>query len=130
MKISPENATDKYIATAPKEMQDALRELRVLIQKVAPTATERTDYFQMPGYSYDQYDYYNGMFVWFSYKKPYVRLHILPSVIKNHHVELKEYKQTKSIVCFKVDKKIPSSLIRVLVKESRNAMKALSKVKK
>lgn len=130
MKKQPENNVDVYIANAPEEMQAPLNELRSLIRKVAPTATERTDYFQMPGYSYDQFDYYNGMFVWFSFKKPYARLHILPSVIEDNKKELREYQLTKSIVGFKAGTKIPKLLVKKLVKESRDAMKMLSKVAK
>lgn len=130
MKNIPENNVDAYIASAPVEVQGMLGELRSLIQKVAPTATERTDYFQMPGYSFDQYDYYNGMFVWFSFKKPYVRLHILPSVIEKYKKEVAEYQLTKSIIGFKIGGKIPKVLIKKLVKESAYAMKSLSNTKK
>ena len=130
MKKHPENNVDAYIKSAPEEMRPALKELRTIIQQVAPTATERTDYFQMPGYSLDQYEYYSGMFVWFSFKKPYVRLHILPSVIEKHKKEVKEYQLTKSIVGFKTGQKIPKLLVRKLVKESRDAMIALSGVRK
>ena len=130
MKNIPENNVDAYIASAPVEVQGMLGELRSLIQKVAPTATERTDYFQMPGYSFDQYDYYNGMFVWFSFKKPYVRLHILPSVIEKYKKEVVEYQLTKSIIGFKIGGKIPKVLIKKLVKESIHAMKSLSNTKK
>ncbi len=126
----PENNVDKYIADAPEAMQAALTELRAIIRAVAPSATERTDYFDMPGYSYDDCDYYNGMFVWFSFKKPYVRLHILPSVIEKYKKEVGEYQLTKSIVGFNFDKKLPKTLIKKLVKESANALKALSKAKR
>ncbi len=128
MKNHPENNVDEYIASAPEEAWIALKELRALIQKIAPTATERTDYFQIPGYSYDQYDYYNGMFVWFSFKKPYVRLHILPSVIEKHKKELVDYQLTKSIIGFKIGEKIPKLLVKRLVKESGKALKVLSKI--
>lgn len=130
MKKLPENNVTAYIKSAHEETHSQLKELRTIIQKIAPTATERTDYFQMPGYSYDQYDYYNGMFVWFSFKKPYVRLHILPSVIEKYKKETQEYRLTKSIIGFKVGQKLPKLLIKKLVKESANAMKALSKSKK
>ncbi len=130
MKKHPENNVNKYIASAPEETRTALKELKGIIQKVAPTATERTDYFQIPGYSDDRYDYYNGMFVWFSFKKPYVRLHVLPSVIENHKKELKEYQLTKSIIGFKINTKIPKSLVKKLVKESRDAIRSLSKITK
>jgi uncharacterized protein YdhG (YjbR/CyaY superfamily) len=130
MKNHPENNTDEYIASAPEDMRSALMELRSIIQKAIPEATERTDYFQMPGYSSDHSTYYNGMFVWFSFKKPYVRLHILPAVIENHKNELKEYQLTKSIIGFRINEKIPKSLVKKLIKESRNAMKVLSKIGK
>lgn len=127
---NPENNVDKYIKAAPEEMRVALNELRSIIQKVAPTATERTDYFQIPGYSHDQYNYYNGMFVWFSFKKPYVRLHILPSVIEKYKKDIKGHQLTKSIIGFKTGEKIPKLLVKKLIKESRDAMKALSKTAK
>jgi len=60
------NDTDSYITHSPKEAQDMLRKIRAAIREVAPAATERTDYFQMPGYSYEGYDY-DGMFAWFSF---------------------------------------------------------------
>lgn len=127
MKNHPENNVDKYIASAPEEIQVMLKDLRSIIQNVAPKATERTDYFQMPGYSYDQYKYYNGMFVWFSFKNNLVRLHILPQVIEKYKRELKDYKLTKSIISFKIDQKLPRLLIKKLVKESGDVIKELSK---
>ncbi len=130
MKHHPENNVGKYIASAPENMQTALKEMRAVIRKVVPTATERTDYFQMPGYSYDQCSYYNGMFVWFSFKKPYVRLHILPSVIEKNKKEVKDYQLTKSIIGFNVSDKIPKMLVRKLVRESARALITLSKTKK
>jgi len=128
MQNHPENNVDKYIASAPEEVRAVLKELRTIIQEVAPKATERTDYFQIPGYSYDQYNYYNGMFVWFSFKNNYLRLHILPSVIEKYKRELRDYKQTKSIISFRIDQKIPKLLVRKLVKESRKVVRGLSKI--
>ncbi len=116
------NEVDAYIASAPEEAQSKLREVRAAILEVAPDATERTDYFQMPGYSYEGYDY-NGLFAWFSFKKPYVRLHIRPPVIQDHKNELVGYSTTKAIVSFPVDKKIPKELVMKLVKESIKVMK-------
>ena len=40
---------DEYIARCPKEAQGGLAKIRAAIRAVAPGATERTDYFQMPG---------------------------------------------------------------------------------
>lgn len=122
MKKEKRKSVDMYIAKCPEEIQDRLRDMRAIIKKVAPTATERMDYFDMPGYSYDGYDY-NGMFVWFSYKKPYIRLHVRPPVLQNHAKDVIEYKVTKSIISFPENKKVPVGLVKKLVKASIAVMK-------
>jgi hypothetical protein len=53
---------DEYIARCPKQAQGDLAKVRAAIRAAAPGATERTDYFQMPGYSHPGFDYYDGMF--------------------------------------------------------------------
>ena len=122
MKNSPKNNVDEYIALCPDEIQGKLKKIRAAIREVAPDATERTDYFQIPGYSYEGYDY-DGMFAWFSYKKPNVRLHVRPPVIQGHKKELVGYSTTKSIVSFPVHKEIPIPLVKKLVKASIKVMK-------
>jgi uncharacterized protein YdhG (YjbR/CyaY superfamily) len=126
MKMFKAKDVDTYIANSAKEAQDKLRKIRAAIREVAPDATERTDYFQMPGYSYEGYDY-NGMFAWFSFKKPYVRLHVRPPVIEEHKKELVGYSTTKAIVSFPLDKDIPMALVKKLVKASLKVMKKNSK---
>jgi uncharacterized protein YdhG (YjbR/CyaY superfamily) len=111
-----------YIANCPKEAQDNLAKIRAAIQAAAPGATERTDYFQMPGYSYPGFDY-DGMFVWFSFKKPHIRLHVRPPVIQEHTKELAGFLTTKAIVSFPMDTRIPVALVKKLVKASLKAMR-------
>jgi uncharacterized protein YdhG (YjbR/CyaY superfamily) len=122
MQMLTSKDVDAYIASAPEEAQSKLRDIRAAIWEVAPDATERTDYFQIPGYSYKGYDY-NGMFVWFSFKKSYVCLHVRPPVIQEHKKELAGYTTTKAIVSFPVNKKIPTALLKKLVKASLRVMK-------
>jgi len=113
---------DAYIAKCPKEAQAGLVEIRAAIRAAAPGATERTDYFQMPGYSYPGFDY-DGMFAWFSFKKPHIRLHVRPPVIQQHAKELAGYPTTKAIVSFPMDKSMPTTLVTILVKGSIKVMK-------
>ena len=113
---------DEYIAGCPEEARDNLAKMRGAIKAVAPGATERTDYFEMPGYSYPGYDY-DGMFVWFSFKKPFVRLHVRPPVIEDHREELAGYRTTKAIVSFPMSEPVPVTLVKKLVKASLKAMK-------
>lgn len=112
---------DEYIASCPAEVQANLKHVRSVIREVAPDAVETVSYFQFPGYSYEGYDY-NGMFVWFSYKKPYIRLHLRPPVIQDHKEELKGCPTTKGIVSFPEQTEIPAALIKELVTASLQVM--------
>jgi uncharacterized protein YdhG (YjbR/CyaY superfamily) len=114
---------DDYIAKCPKEAQRDLAKIRAAIRAAVPRAIERTDYFQMPGYSYPGLTYYDGMFAWFSFKKPHVRLHVPPPVIQDHKKELAGYATTKAIVSFPIGKPAPASLVKKLVKAGLKAMK-------
>jgi uncharacterized protein YdhG (YjbR/CyaY superfamily) len=116
------SGVDEYITRCPKEAQSDLAKIRAAIRAAAPGATERTDYFQWPGYSYPGFDY-DGMFVWFSFKKPHIRLHVRPPVIQEHRKELAGYATTKAIVNFKIGKPVPITLVKKLVKASVKAMK-------
>jgi uncharacterized protein YdhG (YjbR/CyaY superfamily) len=113
---------DQYIARCPKEAQGDLAKIRAAIRAAAPGATERTDYFHWPGYSYPGFDY-DGMFVWFSFKNPHMRLHVRPPVIQEHRKELAGYTTTKAIVSFPMGKPVPMILVKKLVKASVKAMK-------
>jgi uncharacterized protein YdhG (YjbR/CyaY superfamily) len=113
---------DEYIAKCPKGAQNRLREIRNAIRGAAPGSTETTSYFQMPGYSYEGYDY-NGMFAWFSFKAPYVRLHVRPPVLEDYKKHLGDYATTRAIISFPLDKAVPKALLKKLVKASIAVMK-------
>ncbi len=117
---------DEYIARCPQEAQGDLARLRAAIRTAVPGATERTDYFRMPGYSAPGVEYYDGMFAWFSFKKPYIRLHVPPSVIRKYRKELAGYATTKAIVSFPTGKPVSVTLVKKLVKASVKAMKSKS----
>ena len=106
-----DKSVDEYNAACPGDVQTELKKIRKAIREVVPDATERTDYFQIPGYSYEGYDY-DGMFVWFSFRKFYVRLHVRPPVIQEHGKELADHTKTKGIVSFPADKEIPVELVK------------------
>jgi uncharacterized protein YdhG (YjbR/CyaY superfamily) len=120
-KIVP-GGVDEYIAACPEEVQEKLKAVRAAIREVAPDAIETVSYFQFPGYSYEGYDY-NGMFVWFSYKKPYIRLHLRPPVIQDHKQKLKGYGMSKGILSFPEEAEISPALVKKLVTASLNVMK-------
>lgn len=124
------NKTDAYIAKCPKAAHAPLQKIRAAIRSAAPGATERTDYFQWPGYSYEDPALdYDGMFAWFTFKHPHIRLHVRPAAIKAHKKELGAYTTTIAVVCFPMDKPIPIALAKKLVKASVTEMKSQAKSK-
>ncbi len=116
------SGVDGYTASCPEVAQAGLAKIRAAIQAAAPRATERTDYFQMPGYSYPGFDY-DGMFAWFSFRKAHIRLHVRPPVLQDHGKEVRGYPVTKAIVSFPISKPIPVALVKKLVKASVKVMK-------
>jgi uncharacterized protein YdhG (YjbR/CyaY superfamily) len=112
----------EYIAQCPKDVRGKLERLRAAIQEASPGSSETTSYFDMPGYFHEGFDY-NGMFAWFSYKKPHVRLHLRPPVIENHEKDLKRYPRTKAIVSIPAADEIPVTLVKKLVKASIREMR-------
>jgi uncharacterized protein YdhG (YjbR/CyaY superfamily) len=112
----------EYIASCPVEAQSQLNGIRAAIREVAPDSIETVSYFQIPGYSYPGYDY-NGMFAWFSYKQPNIRLHVRPPVLQDHEGDLTAYATTKSIVSFPLSKETPLDLVKALVLASIEEMK-------
>jgi uncharacterized protein YdhG (YjbR/CyaY superfamily) len=114
---------DEYIAKCPKEAQGDLAKVRAAIRTAVPDATERTDYFRMPGYSDPGIKFYDGMFTWFSFKKPHIRLHVPPVVIAEHRKELAGFATTKAVISFPKDKPVPITLVKKLVRASLKAMK-------
>ncbi|MGA2875119.1 MAG: DUF1801 domain-containing protein [Nitrososphaerales archaeon] len=120
------STVDEYIAKCPKDVQAKLKEIRSAMREAAPGATETTSYFEMPGYSYPGYDY-NGMFAWFGLQKSHIGLYLRPPTIQNHSKELVSYATTKAVVRLPLDKKIPVTLVKRLVKASVIIMKDKSK---
>jgi len=100
---------DAYISAAPREAQEKLRAVRAAIVEVAPMASESISY-RMPYYSY------KGRLAWFGLQKTHIGLYLRPPVIEEHRKELAGYGTTKSAVHLPLDRKIPVSLVKKLVK--------------
>ena len=108
MKERPKNV-DAYIASTPKEVRGKLSELRAIIRKAAPNATESISY-GMPYYSY------KGRLAYFRHWKSHIGFYIMPPIVKEHKQELKAYESNNATIRFPLDKKLPIGLIKKLVK--------------
>ncbi len=113
---------DEYIALSPKELQYKLKELREIIKSAAPKAEEHIRY-RMPYY------YYKGRLVYFGLSKKHIGLYIPTPIVEEHKSELKDYETTKVTIRFPLDKKLPTMLIKKLVKARINKNDELDKEK-
>lgn len=100
---------DQYIASALPEIQPKLKQIRKIIQEVAPDAEEKLSY-GMPYYGY------KGRLAYFAFAKKHLGLYIVPPVVDDHKEELKKYVTSTSTVQFPLDEELPIALIKKLVK--------------
>lgn len=112
---------DGYIASAPPESQSKLRELRKIIKILAPQAEEGISY-GMPAFKL-----HGQPFIGFAGYKHHVGFYPMSgSFLKAYEKDLKNYKTSAGAVQFSLDRPLPVSLIKKLVKgKMRNIQKAV-----
>ena len=110
MKTDSNNTSiDHYIANFPKDTQLLLEQMRAIIKKAAPKATEVISY-QMPAFKI------NGVVVWFAGYARHIGFYPSSSGIAAFKEELSGYKNSKGAVQFPLDKPLPIRLITKIVK--------------
>ena len=104
-----QRTVDAYIQAAGSAARGKLEEVRTAIREVAPGARESISY-GMPYYDY------KGRLAWFGLQSNYIGLYLRPPVIREHPKELRGYVTTKSAVHLPLDRDIPVSLVKKLVR--------------
>jgi uncharacterized protein YdhG (YjbR/CyaY superfamily) len=113
---------DEYIALAEPKVKKALKEIRKTIKATAPKAEEVISY-QIPGYKY------HGMLVFFAGWKNHISLYPAPWGAEDLKKEMSAYEGSKGTIKFPLDKPMPLTLIKKMVKyrmkdnETRAALK-------
>jgi uncharacterized protein YdhG (YjbR/CyaY superfamily) len=108
MNTSPQTIDD-YISGFPKDIQEILGTLRVMIQQAAPNATEKISY-GMPTFALG-----GKNLVHFAAFKNHIGFYPVPSGIEKFKKELSIYKGAKGSVQFPLDKPMPLELIGKIV---------------
>lgn len=114
---------EDYLKQFPAEQQAALHKIRKAIKETAPKAEEGISY-GMPGYKL------NGVLVYFGGFKNHCSLFPAGSSIKEFSSELKEYKTSRGTIQFPLEKPVPVTLIKKIVKArmKENEGKAKAKI--
>jgi uncharacterized protein YdhG (YjbR/CyaY superfamily) len=100
---------DGYIAGFPQDVQTILEEIRTTIRKAAPEAEEAIAY-QMPTFRL------KGNLVHFAAFEKHIGFYPTPTGTETFRKELSVYEGGKGSVKFPLNKPIPYSLIRKIVK--------------
>jgi len=112
--------TDSYIASFPKGTQKLLQQVRKAIKEAAPKAEEVISY-GMPAFKL------NGPVAYFAGYEHHIGFYPTGSGIAAFTKEIQKYKNSKGAVQFPLDKPIPVTLIKQMVKFK--VTENLSKVK-
>ena len=102
---------DEYLTTQSEEARTKLIQIRELVHALAPDAIETISY-GMPAFKYA-----NRMLVYFAgFKKHCSLFPSNSSLIESMEQELKNYKTSKGTIQFELNKPLPLSLIKKIVK--------------
>jgi len=100
---------DDYIKSFPEDIQKILETVRQTIKKAAPEAEEAISY-QMPTFKL------NGNLVHFAAFKNHIGFYPTPSGTKEFKKEISVFRSGKGSIQFPIDKPMPLSLIKKIVK--------------
>lgn len=115
---------DRYILSVPEDMRERMDQMRSIIRKAAPKATEAIKY-GMPTFVH------HGNLVHFAACKNHVGFYPAPSGIEAFRKELEGYTCTKGAIHLPLDRPLPVKLIAGIVKFRvlENEEKAMKKRK-
>lgn len=108
MKVKKPSVTE-YMKSAPKEAHKMLRELRTLLKKAAPNATEAIKW------STPVFEDKRILFTYAAFKT-HISFMPTPSALRPFKKDLEKYKTSKSSVQFPYGKALPKSLITKIAK--------------
>lgn len=112
---------DEYLAGVPEPARTALSQMRMAIRSALPPEATETISYRIPAFSHE-----GTVMVWIAAFSDHCSLFPTASVIEKFKSELKDFATSKGTIHFPLDKPVPSTLIKRLVK----ARVAQSKLKR
>jgi uncharacterized protein YdhG (YjbR/CyaY superfamily) len=113
---------EEYLARAPEPQRSTLKRVRAVIQSVLPQEATEVISYRIPCVKY------KGMLVGYAAFADHCSLFGMSSTLLGPmKEELKQYSTSKGTIHFAVDKPLPATLIRKLVKSAIAAKEAQKK---
>lgn len=111
---------DEYFAGVQEPARSTLHKMRQTIRSAVPPEATETISYRIPAFKY------NGSLLWYAAFSDHCSLFPTAAVIAAFKKELKGFTTSKGTIQFPVDKPLPTTLIKKLVK-ARVAQKARKK---
>ena len=106
---APRNVGE-YFAAVPEPARSTLHEMRATIRSAMPPGATETISYRIPAFEY------NGSLLWYAAFSDHCSLFPTAAVIAAFKKELKGFTTSKGTIHFPVDKPLPTTLLRKLVK--------------
>jgi uncharacterized protein YdhG (YjbR/CyaY superfamily) len=101
---------DEYLADVPEPARSTLNKIRAVIRSVAPPETTETISYRIPAFKYKQ------VLIWFAAFSDHCSLFPTAAIVEAFKDELKGYSTSKGTIHFPVDKPLPATLVKRMVK--------------
>lgn len=109
---------EDYLAAVPEPALGTLKKVRAAIRSVVPPETTEVLSYRIPAFKYKQ------VLVWYAAFSDHCSLFPTVSVIEQFKDELKPFRKSKGTIHFPVDKPLPATLIKKMVKARLAAVEA------
>jgi len=101
---------DEYLADVPEPARSTLNKIRAAIRSAAPAEATETISYKIPAFKY------KGVLVWFAAFSDHCSLFPTAAIVEAFKDELKGYSTSKGTIHFPVDKPLPTTLLKKIVK--------------
>ncbi len=101
---------DSYLAAVPKPARTTLNKVRETIRAIVPKEAEEVISYGIPAFKYKR------VLVWYAAFADHCSLFPTAAVIAQFKGELKGYKISKGTIQFPIDKPLPATLLKRMVK--------------
>ncbi len=101
---------DEYLASVPEPAHSTLQKVRAAIRSALPKEATEVISYRMPAFRYQE------TLVWYAAFSKHCSLFPGSTVIESFKDELKNFHLSKGTIQFPVDRPLPASLVKKLVK--------------
>jgi uncharacterized protein YdhG (YjbR/CyaY superfamily) len=112
---------DEYLAAVPEPARGTLNKIRAAIRSVVPAETTEVISYRIPAFKY------KGILMWYAAFSDHCSVFPTASVIEQFKEELKRFRTSKGTIQFPIDKPLPASLVKKMVKARLQEVEAKKK---